>query len=198
MPTTKTSTRSLDWTNLTDEELVEQIAQGESLALSAVHARYAAKIKSIAYGIIRDQDLAADVTQEVFERLWLRTDRFDSERGSLGTYLSVDAHGRSIDLVRSLNASKARELNDVVRSAGEKPADTADEALRRLDASQVRSSLASLPEEQRVPIALAFFEGISYRQVAEQLRTPEGTVKSRIRAGLQTLSSSLGDLATVS
>ncbi len=190
-----TTRRGTNFETMSDAELARHIADGESLALSAAHRLYASKVLAVATKVVRDPDLAADVTQEVFERLWHRTDRFDPDRGSLATFLAVDAQGRSIDLIRSRNASKTRELADIVQRSGETSAGTEEQAMQSIDAERIRRTLESLPSEQRIPITLAYFEGISYRQVAERLRTPEGTVKSRIRAGLRTLGGSLGDLA---
>jgi len=179
------------------EEIVRRVVEGDPAGMTAAYNQFGSRVSAVAFSIVRDRDLAADITQDVFERLWHRPERFDPGRGSLGAFLAIDAQGRSIDLVRSRNAAKRRELNDHARRAGELPPDTEDEALRRIEAANVRLSLQSLPDEQRIPITLAYFEGIPYRQVAERLRMPEGTVKSRIRAGLESLGSSLADVASV-
>jgi RNA polymerase sigma-70 factor (ECF subfamily) len=196
-PSPRKQTQNHDLDPLSDADIVRLIAKGEPEAMSAAYSQHAARVSAVALNIVRDRDLAADVAQDVFERLWHRPDRFDPDRGSLGVFLAVDAHGRSIDLIRSRAASKRRELDDHLRRSADVVPDTEHEALRRIEASSIRASLMSLPEEQRVPITLAYFDGISYRQVAERLRMPEGTVKSRIRAGLQSLGSSLADVASV-
>lgn len=193
--TQRRSTEAVD--QMDDAELVRMIAEGDPAAMSVAYKQHAAKVNAVAFSIVRDRDLAADVTQDVFERLWHRSDRFDPDRGSIRAFLTVDAQGRSIDLVRSRNATKKREINDHARRVSDAPLDTEDEALRRIEASVVRSGLESLPEEQRVPITLAYFDGLPYRLVAERLRMPEGTVKSRIRAGLATLGSTLSDAPSV-
>jgi RNA polymerase sigma-70 factor (ECF subfamily) len=179
-----------------DQELVTRIQSGDADAMRIVYDRYGRKVTAVAMSVIRDRDLAADIAQDVFVRLWHRADRFDSRRGSLGSFLAVDAHGRSIDLLRSRNASARRELNDFVRRSGETPIGTEEQALQGIVASTVRASLEELPDEQRIPITLAYFDGLPYRQVAELLKMPEGTVKSRIRSGLQQLGMTLVDVPT--
>lgn len=192
-----TAKRTDDFDRMDGDEIVRRIVDGDPTGMSAAYEQFAARVSAVAVSIVHDRDLAADITQDVFERLWHRPERFDSNRGSLGAFLAIDAQGRSIDLVRSRNAAKRRELNDHARRSGDVPPDTEDEALRRIEATKVRLSLQSLPDEQRIPITLAYFDGIPYRQVAERLRMPEGTVKSRIRAGLESLGSALADVAPV-
>ena len=179
-----------------DQQLVESIATGDSVALKQAYDAYAPFVNGVALGILKDRDLAADVTQEVFVRLWNRHDRYDSTRGSLKSFLQMDAHGRAIDLLRSRRAADARELRDEQLRASEHSAGTEELAMSAMVANDVRAALMSLPEEQRTPIAMAYFDGYSYRDVAEQLGVPEGTVKSRIRAGMKRLQLALGTEAS--
>ena len=95
-----------------DSNLVEAINSGDKRALHDAYELYAGYVNGVAIGILKDPHLAADITQEVFVRLWQRGDRFDAERGTLKSYLQVDAHGRSIDLLRSRLASQKRERAD--------------------------------------------------------------------------------------
>ena len=179
-----------------DRELVTEIASGDASALKRAYDAYASFVNGVALGILKDRDLAADITQEVFVRLWNRHDRYDSTRGSLKSFLQMDAHGRSIDLLRSRRAADARELRDEQLRASEHTAGTEEQAMAAMTANEVRAALMSLPEEQRTPIAMAYFDGYSYRDVADQLGVPEGTVKSRIRAGMKRLQLALGTEAT--
>lgn len=193
-PTTRSANEKVRTVEPDDQELVSRIRSGDADAMRVVYERYGGKVTAVAMSVIRDRDLAADIAQDVFVRLWHRADRFDAKRGSLGSFLAVDAHGRSIDLLRSRNASAKREVNDFVRRSGETQIGTEEQALNGLVASTVRASLAELPDDQRIPITLAYFDGLPYRQVAERLKMPEGTVKSRIRSGLQQLSMTLADV----
>lgn len=192
------STQALDRQRerMLDRELVTEIASGDASALKRAYDAYASFVNGVALGILKDRDLAADITQEVFVRLWNRHDRYDSTRGSLKSFLQMDAHGRSIDLLRSRRAADARELRDEQLRASEHTAGTEEQAMAAMTANEVRAVLMSLPEEQRTPIAMAYFDGYSYRDVADQLGVPEGTVKSRIRAGMKRLQLALGTEAT--
>lgn len=175
-----------------DRLIVEAIAIRDESALREAYDLYSAHVNGVAIGILRDRDLAADITQEVFVRLWERFERYDATRGSLKAFLQMDAHGRSIDLLRSRRAAAAREMADHEKQASTPTAGTEELAMESVTATTVRSALMSLPDEQRTPIAMAFFDGYSYRDVAEILGVPEGTIKSRIRTGMRRLQMALG------
>ncbi len=175
-----------------DADLVQRIADRDQVALKEAYDRYAAHVNGVAIGILKDRDLAADITQEVFVRLWERHDRYDADRGSLKSFLQMDSHGRSIDLLRSRRSAQAREIADHRKQASTVTAGTEEMAMTEVTGSTVRTALMSLPDEQRTPIAMAYFDGYSYRDVAELLGVPEGTVKSRIRAGMKRLQLVLG------
>jgi RNA polymerase sigma-70 factor (ECF subfamily) len=138
--------------------------------------------------------LAIDVTQDVFLHLWSHPEKFDPARGSLRTYLLVMARNKAVDSIRTESARSARELG-IAEPTGQRAADAdADEALLRNDlAARVDAALEQLPFTQREAIVLAYFGGISYHQVARLLGLPEGTVKGRIRMGLQKLRRALRD-----
>lgn len=178
-----------------DSNLVEAINSGDKRALHDAYELYAGYVNGVAIGILKDPHLAADITQEVFVRLWQRGDRFDAERGTLKSYLQVDAHGRSIDLLRSRLASQKRERADHEKSTSTHTASTEELAMTAITSQTVRTAMLGLPEDQRTPIAMAFFGGHSYRDVAEALNLPEGTVKSRIRLGMKRLQLALGTAA---
>ena len=175
-----------------DRRIVELIAARDQGALKEAYDRYASFVNGVALGILKDRDLAADITQEVFVRLWERHERYDGDRGSLKAFLQMDAHGRSIDLLRSRRASAAREMADHQKQASTPVAGTEELAMTSVTSSTVRTALMSLPDEQRTPIAMAFFDGYSYRDVAEILGVPEGTIKSSIRTGMRRMQLALG------
>ncbi|MCA1676063.1 MAG: sigma-70 family RNA polymerase sigma factor, partial [Actinobacteria bacterium] len=135
---------------------------------------------------------AEDLVQEVFLRLWRQPERFDASRGSLQSFLLADAHGRAVDLVRSESSRARREM----RAAGA-VADSRNDpeaALVAYDAAKpVLAALATLTMDERRAIHLAYFGGFTYVEVAQLLGQPEGTVKSRIRAGLQRMRAELTD-----
>jgi RNA polymerase sigma-70 factor (ECF subfamily) len=127
--------------------------------------------------ILRDADMAEDVVQEVFSRLWRRPDSFDPQRGCLRAYLRTVARGRSIDLLRS-------EVNRRARQDRTAPTDDLDEGFEPglVDAATVRASVDLLPAHERDVVTLAYLADRTYREVALQLGIPEGTVKTRMRS----------------
>ncbi len=170
-----------------DADLISRIIGKDQQALRTAYDEHAAAVMGVAVAVVRDRDLAQDVVQEVYVRLWDRPGRFDPGRGSLKSFLRMDAHSRALDLVRSMRARERRDRADHARTTSTAMPDTEDVALEKVVSSRVQAALAELPEDQRRPIALAYLGGFSYHDVATQLGLPEGTVKSRIRAGFRRL-----------
>jgi len=169
-----------------DSTLMVAVGRWQEDALAEVYRRHGASVHNLARRVIGSAELADEVTQEVFVDLWRRPEQFDATRGSLRAMLMTKAHGRAVDVVRSERARLRREQ----RSA-------ADTARRGYDldhfawdlaiAHQVKRAVEELPQDERLAIEMSYFEGLTYREVAKVLDAPEGTVKSRIRAGLQRL-----------
>ncbi len=182
--------RSAVTTEPSDTALVIAIGRFDESALAAAYERHGGAVFALARRLLKRRDLAEEVTQEIFTRLWTRPQRFDPDRGSLRTFLLSDTHGRSVDLLRSELARKTREEREG-RLAPVPGRDVEGEALTSVTNEKVREALQSLADNEREAIALAYFGGYSYRQVAERLGEPEGTVKSRIRAGMRRLRAEL-------
>jgi RNA polymerase sigma-70 factor (ECF subfamily) len=179
-----------------EESLWEGLLSGRPEALTETYRRHGRKTFQVAYGILRRAELAEDVTQDVFVRLWQRPERFDPNRGTLGGFLKLDAHGRSLDLARAERARTDREIRDQrLSEASDSPSSLEEKVMKRISSERIRGALLLLQPEERLPIVLAFFQGLSYRRVAEALDMPEGTVKSRIRRGLVRLRGLLGEEA---
>ncbi len=159
-------------------------------ALAEAYRRHAGAVFALARRLLVDATLAEEVVQEVFLRLWNQPDKFDPDRGSLRSFLLSQCHGRSVDLLRSETSRRSREERDARRTA-ESGYDLEHEVVDLLLADQVQGALAGLSEMERTAISLAYFGGHTYREVAELLDQPEGTVKSRIRSGLKRLRSEL-------
>ena len=174
-----------------DARLAERLVQQDPDALSDAYHRYGHRVYRVAYGLLRREELAQDVTQEVFVRLWKRPERYDPTRGAMSSFLQLDAHGRSVDLIRSEEARSKREIANERLSSNHQDGPE-EEAMKRVTSERVRDALNQLKETERDPIAMAFYLGYSYRKVADVLGVPEGTVKSRIRTGLARLRESLG------
>jgi len=165
-------------------------------ALEEVYRRHAAAVLGLAQRIIGNRTLSEEVVQEVFLRLWNDPERFDPARGVLRSFLLAQVHGRSVDLVRAESARRNREERDARRSV---PVDfdLEREVWELTLHEHVRDALGGLTEDERSAIELAYFGGHSYREVADILGQPEGTVKSRIRAGLGRMRDALKDAGLV-
>ena len=174
-----------------DAALAAGLLDQDATALSEAYRKYGNRVYRVAYGLLRREELAQDVTQEVFVRLWNRPERYDPSRGAMSSFLQLDAHGRSVDMIRSEEARTRREIADQ-RLSSNHQISPEEEAMKRVTSERVRGALNQLKEAERQPIAMAFYLGYSYRKVAEVLSVPEGTVKSRIRSGMAKLRETLG------
>ncbi len=173
-----------------DAALVLAIGRWREDALAEAYRRHAGSSFGLARRLLGDRELAEEVVQEVFLRLWNRPDRFDPERGTLRSYLLAQTHGRSVDLLRSETSRRKREERDT-RETAESPPDIEREVVDMTVAERMKEVVASLPVDERRAIELAYFGGHTYRHVAGMLDAPEGTVKSRIRSGLRRMRESL-------
>jgi RNA polymerase sigma-70 factor, ECF subfamily len=163
-----------------DAELAAGIVRGSPDALAEAYSRHRHTVENLARRIC-GADHAADVVQEVFLRLWHRPGGFDPARGTLRNYLMMQTRGHAIDALRSDNSRRVRET----ASHLDRTTVTEDERfLARLMSDDIRHGLSRLSAVEREAIALAFFGGYTYREVADLLGEPEGTVKSRVRTGL--------------
>ncbi len=175
-----------DLTQLGDAALVVAVGRYRQEALAEAYRRHAGAVAALARRLLGSEALAEEIVQDVFLHLWNDPDRFDSERGTLRSYLLTRAHSRSVDLLRSEGSRRAREERDA-RRAAEAGYDVEREVWDLAVSDAVSTALSQLREEERSPIVLAYFGGYTYREVAEMLDQPEGTVKGRIRTGLQRL-----------
>ena len=168
-----------------DAQLVTLVARYDEIALAEVYRRHGGAVFGLARRVLNNQTEAEDVTQEIFLRLWNQPERFDPARGTLRSYLLTQAHARAVDVIRSLNSSRATR-SERRRSHRECRATTCT-AKRGTSCSQKRwcERCRELPIEERRAIELAYFEGHTYVEVAQILHEPEGTVKGRIRNGMR-------------
>ena len=165
-----------------ERDVRARLVAGDECALGECYDQYASFVFGLALRVIRDRRSAEDVTQDVFLHLWERAESFEPDRGGLRTWLGTLAHRRAVDCVRREEARRRRDE----RVSGHAPStpDVEEMAVALLTAERVRAAVATLPEEQRQAIDLAYFGGRTYREVAEVLEIPEGTAKSRLRLGL--------------
>ena len=168
-----------------DFTLVVAVARRDQAALGALFHRYAGSLFCAALRVLSSRDLAEEVVQDVFVRLWRNPERFDPERGPLRPFLLAQAHGRAVDVVRSENARGRREAGGA--NAAQTQVTVEDDVLDFVVGEKVREAVAALCRTERQAISLAYFGGHSYVEVASLLGIPEGTAKSRIRSGLARL-----------
>jgi RNA polymerase sigma-70 factor (ECF subfamily) len=182
-----------DLTDVSDAVLVIAISRYQELALAEAYRRHAGAVFGMSRRLLADGTLAEEIVQEVFLRLWNQPERFDPDRGSLRSFLLAQTHGRAVDLLRSESARRAREEREATRTA-EAGYDLELEVIDLTVAERVKEAIAALADGERRAIELAYLGGHTYREVADLLDEPEGTVKSRIRAGLKKMRQELVDV----
>jgi RNA polymerase sigma-70 factor (ECF subfamily) len=176
-------------TDLPDEELARRIRQKDELALRQAVAEHGGRVLAIARRTIRDPARAEEVAQDTFVALWTRPEAFDARRGSLRSFLSGIAHHKAVDEVRKQSVrdrATGRLLEEegfLVESSSTKDADTG---------AEIRHAIKGLSPKLRDTLFLAYYVGLTYREVAIELGIPEGTAKSRIRDALHHLRCELG------
>ncbi len=165
-----------------DTRLVARIRAGDQQALSELYDRYSSVVYGVALRILQDTGAAEDILQDIFLQLWRRPDAFDSSRGSLTAWLAVIARHRSIDRLRQRKPET--DIEECVIAGG---ADPRDETERTLVIEKVRIAMNEMGVEQRTAMEMAFFQGLTHTEIAEKTGQPLGTIKTRIRSGLQML-----------
>jgi RNA polymerase sigma-70 factor (ECF subfamily) len=166
-----------------DQQLVLAVVHRDDEALAEIYLRHAGPAFALGKRVLWDGGLAEEVVQEVFVKLWIDPGRFNPARGSLRSFLLAQIYSLAVDVLRSESARRGREERDA-RLAAEAGCDVEHEVADILLAEHLRDVLSELPDSESKPIELAYFGGLSYREVARVLSEAEGTVKSRIRAGL--------------
>ncbi|HQR68856.1 MAG TPA: sigma-70 family RNA polymerase sigma factor [Thermoanaerobaculia bacterium] len=171
-----------------DLELLERIRGGDASALEALHARYASPVYSLVWKVLQNAEEAEDVALDVFWQVWRQADRYDPSRGAPPAWIFTLARSRAIDRLR---ARHRREDRTISFDDPEMNLDPLDEkaspdqvASFRQTRDAVREAMESLSPVQREAVELAFFQGLTHVEIAEKLRQPLGTIKTRIRQGL--------------
>jgi RNA polymerase sigma-70 factor (ECF subfamily) len=181
-----------DLRDLADEDLMQLVAKGDARAFECVYDRHASAAFSLAYRMVGKRAMAEDVVQEAFLNLWRSGARYERTRGSVRTWMLGIVHHRAIDALRRATVHDKRRTGDEdIAERLEAKERTDVEVVRREEAREVRHALDELPTEQCQVLELAYFGGFSQSEIAELLDTPLGTVKGRMRLGLEKLRGAL-------
>jgi len=174
--------------NLADEEIMHLVQESDPRAFELFYDRHSGPAFSLAYRMVGNRTVAEDVSQEAFLSIWRSKLRYQPERGSVRTWVLGIVHHRAIDALRRNTVhDKRRASAEGIEERFEAPEKTDVEVARRDEARTVRAALEDLPDEQCRVIELAYFGGFSHSQIADQLDMPIGTVKGRMRLGLEKL-----------
>ena len=169
-----------------DIELLKAIVARNEAALAQLYDRYRAILFGLLMRILNNREEAEDVLQEVFLQVWRKAQDFDENRGRPFTWLVTLARSRGIDRLRTL-AARNRVAEAGAREAVEEFSDAATDAFKSEQRGLVNKALAQLPDEQKRPLMLAYFDGLTQSEIATRLGAPLGTVKTRMRTGLMNL-----------
>ncbi|WP_079072753.1 ECF RNA polymerase sigma factor SigK [Streptomyces canus] len=169
------------------DQLLVHAADGDEEAFAGLYEALVHTVMGLACRVVQDKAQAEEVTQDVMVEVWRTAKQFQPARGAARNWVLTLAHRRAVDRVRSVTAGRARELRAAVREQ-ERSFDTvAEEVEVREEQRVVFRCLTQLARELRLPLVLAYYEGLTYAEVAEALSTPPGTIKSRMRQGLKRL-----------
>jgi RNA polymerase sigma-70 factor (ECF subfamily) len=183
-----------DIRDLADEEVMQLVQRGDPRAFELLYDRHGGAAYSLAYRIVGRQATAEDVVQEALLSIWRSRLRYDQTRGSVRTWILGIVHNRAIDgLRRSSVHDRRREQLDVVEERFEARERTDVEVARREEARSVRGALGALPAEQRKTIELAYFGGFTHSEIAKMTGEPVGTIKGRMRLGLEKMRRQLAE-----
>jgi RNA polymerase sigma factor (sigma-70 family) len=177
-----------------DEALLHAIAGGAVWAMDSLYQRYSRILYSLAYRMVADHQIAEDLLQDAFVSVWRRSTSYSPQAGAARSWLISIIHHRAIDhlrRVRRRSSIQEAPLEELEFDETTAVADVWDEAWRSVQSSQVRAALMKIPTEQRMVIELAYFQGWTHTEIAEGTQTPLGTVKARMRLGLNHLKRAL-------
>ncbi len=190
MTAVETASRST-LTGVIDGELCSMAASGDARALEELYHRYSRLVMSFATRMLSDSTAAEDLTQDVFFRVWKQADAYASSRGSFATWILSITRNMAIDELRKRKRRPQRaDLDDPIATMAnveDTEPSVEEHAWLGMVRYEIQNALGALPDTQRQPIELAYFRGLTQRQVAEALDVPLGTIKTRIRLGMRKL-----------
>lgn len=186
----------MDYTRFNDETLLRLIASSQENALSELYDRYSRLVYSVALNTLADPERAEEVTQDVFIRVWEKAQTFDAAQGRVVSWLSSIARHRSIDLYRQAHSRSEDTVihwqeAELIDPPSEQNVEWEVDLAQRQQ--RIRRAVAQLPLEQKQALGMAFFQGLTHPEIARALNEPLGTIKTRIRLGMQKLRAILQD-----
>lgn len=179
-----------DYAALDDETLIGLIAGARTESLAALYDRYGRLVFSVAVHVVGDGASAEEITQDVFVRVWQHAGQYRADRGKVSTWLTGIARNRAIDRLRRRGARPDRHAvawSDLAPESAPAHDGPQEEVAVSLERERVRAAVTGLPEEQQRVLALAYFGGRTQREIADELGLPLGTVKTRVRLGMDRL-----------
>lgn len=181
-----------------DLACIQRMAAGDAAGLSTLYDRHARGLYSLAFRILQDPGDAEEVVQDVFAQAWRQATRYDRSRGVVAAWLLVMTRSRSIDRLRARNGRPPLQEEDpaLLRNLTADGVSAETFIVTAEQAARLRRALTQLPLLQRTALDLAFYEGLTHAEIAEQLEQPLGTIKTRIRLGLQKLRDAMAESTT--
>ncbi|WP_428951138.1 sigma-70 family RNA polymerase sigma factor [Streptomyces sp. cg35] len=174
------------------QEQLALVAQGDRDAFSVVYDAVAAPVFGVVCKLLRDHAQSEEVAQEVLVEVWRTAARYRPDRGTVLNWVLTLAHRRTVDRIRSVEAAAARDHRVALLDQVPEFDEVSEQVEGQLEREQLRRCLRSLSEIQRQSVTLAYYQGLTYKEVAETLSTPLGTIKTRLRDGLIRLRDCLG------
>lgn len=181
---------------LDDPTLMARMSHGDEAALGELYDRYGRLILSVAYNVVGDRATAEEITLDVFTRAWQKAHTYNVKKARVSTWLTRMTRNRAIDMLRReavrpfQHSVSWSDLPVHPPSPGDNPEDAAHLAL---ETQRIQAAMATLPTPQQEALALAYFQGLTHSEISQALDQPLGTVKARIRAGMQKLRAILVD-----
>ncbi|MER6401841.1 ECF RNA polymerase sigma factor SigK [Kitasatospora sp. NPDC001603] len=166
------------------KDLMARVTRGDHEAFGQLYDAVAGPVYGLVRRVLRDEAQSEEVTQEVMLEVWRGAARYEPHRGDVVPWVMTIAHRRAVDRVRHCQAAAERDQRAAARGRETPFDEVAEQAQTHLDQQQVRHCLRGLTGPQRESVLLAYYHGLTYREVAERLSTPLGTVKSRMRDAL--------------
>jgi RNA polymerase sigma-70 factor (ECF subfamily) len=189
-----------NWSAVSDADLITLVTQGDQDALGMLYERYSRAVYSFSLRIVGDAQVAEEILQEVFVRAWQQGGSYQSARGSLITWLLSITHNLSIDEVRRRKRrpqkADSEEPETILASLPDEGSDVEEEVWLSSLRVSIQDALQQLPAAQREAIELAYFQGLTQREIADTLGEPLGTIKTRMRLGMLKLREQLGPVVS--